>query len=199
MLDKLGGALLGAATDAVFGEKKDGGTADFGAALDGVRPPPFEVAVDRQQEGLFHNRSATYDQPGQAVVFRDRYKGGGADGQSLGVEGTVIEHGQSARGDAILYDSNNNGRLDPGDTVFKVPNQKWDESWNLLGTFNIRNRDDRFGFKVEGSDPRADGILNAAELKSPLTNDYGEMTVPEFARLMGDKPLYVNGELFYEP
>jgi hypothetical protein len=83
--------------------------------------------------------------------------------------------------------------------VFKVPNQKWDESWNLVGTTNVRNPGDQFGFKVEGSDPRAGGILNAAEMKSPLTNDYGEMTVPEFARLMGDKPLYVNGELFYEP
>ncbi len=198
MLDKIGGSLLSAATKAVSGDK-EGAEAAFGDALGGVKPPPFEVAVDRPQEGLFHNRSDNFDQPGEAVVFRDRYKGGGASGESLGVEGTVIQNGQSARGDAILYDSNNNNRLDPGDTVFKVPNQKWDESWNLVGTTNVRNPADQFGFKVEGSDLRADGGLNAAELKSPLTNDYGEMTVPEFAKLMGNKPLYVNGELFYEP
>ena len=85
MLDKIGGALLSAATKAVSGDK-EGAEAAFGDALGGLRPPPFEVAVDREEEGLFHNRSANFDQPGEAVVFRDRYRGGGASGESLGVE-----------------------------------------------------------------------------------------------------------------
>ena len=161
-------------------EAPTSGTGRGSTAPDGIGAPGELLAFDwRDDEGRFVNELDR-----DVFVLTDRYD---ASGQSIGIRAIRVPPGETGRGDAVLVDDGD-GEIGDGDIAFKVPNSRNDaQGWTV--------KEGLFGLIVEVT-PRTAGtaaVFTAAELKGPLTNDYGVMTLDHFQRIMGDKPIVDDG------